>query len=398
MRKILLLGTFVLITFFKISAQEKLISDKPLPIMAWAGIPETETNLERFRELKDMGINVNLSNYPSADAMQKALDLALQVGIKMVTSCPELKSDPETTVKRFMNHPALAGYFLRDEPVRKDFAELAAWAKKIEAFDKKHFCFVNLISSINTTKSEALGTASYAEYVSTFANEVPSQLLSFDFYPILTEGIHESWYAGLEVFSVEAKKLNKPFWAFGLASSYNELHPVPTIAALRLQLYSNLAYGAQGLEFWAYWMSPGLRCAPIGLDGKRTLVYDRIKAVNNEIQNLAGVFVGAKVVAVRHTGVVIPKGTSQLTSLPSAIKVFETEGSGAVVSILENGANTFFMVVNRDLNKNLPIIIQGDESLKKVLKDGSTVKASVYSNTTEIEPGDVAIYMFPTKK
>ena len=227
---------------------------------------------------------------------------------------------------------------------------------------------------------------------------MPSQLLSFDFYPILSEGIHESWYAGLEVFSAEAKKLGKPFWAFGLASSYNELHPVPTISALRLQLYSNLAYGAQGLEFWAYWMSPGLRCAPIGLDGKRTLVYDRIKTVNNEIQNLAGVFVGAKVVSVRHTGVVIPKGTSQLSSLPSAIKVFETVGSGAVVSLLENGVNSFFMVVNRDLNKSLPIIIQGDESLKKVLKDGSIVKASAYSNTTEIEPGDVAIYMFPTKK
>lgn len=398
MRKILLLGTFVMITFFTISAQEKLTSVKPLPIMAWAGIPENESNIERFRELKEMGINVSLSNYATSDAMQKGLDLAQQAGIKMVTSCPELKSDPESTAKRFINHPALAGYFLRDEPVRKDFAELAQWAKQIETIDKIHFCFVNLISSINTTKSEALGTATYAEYVNTFATEVPSQLLSFDFYPILSEGIHESWYAGLEVFSAEAKKLGKPYWAFGLASSYNELHPVPTIPALRLQLYSNLAYGAQGLEFWAYWMSPGLRCAPIGLDGKRTLVYDRIKAVNNEIQNLAGVFVGAKVISVKHTGVVIPKGTSQLSSLPSAIKVFETEGNGAVVSILENGANTFFMVVNRDLNKNLPIIIQGDESLKKVLKDGSIVKASAYSNTTEIEPGDVVIYMFPTKK
>ena len=151
MRKILLLSIFILITFFRINAQEKLTSVKPLPIMAWAGIPESETNLERFRELKEMGINVNLSNYPNADAMQKALDLAQQVGIKMVTSCPELKSDPETTVKRFINHPALAGYFLRDEPVRKDFAELAQWGKQIEAIDKNHFCFVNLISSINTT-------------------------------------------------------------------------------------------------------------------------------------------------------------------------------------------------------------------------------------------------------
>jgi len=397
MRKILLLGTFVIITFFTIRAQEKLTSDKPLPIMAWAGIPDSETTIERFRELNEMGININLSNYPNADAMQKALDLAQQVGLKMVTSCPELKSDPEKTAKRFINHPALAGYFLRDEPVRKDFAELAAWAKKIEAVDKKHFCFVNLISSINTTKSEALGTATYAEYVNTFASEVPSRLLSFDFYPILTAGIHESWYAGLEVFSAETKKLGKPFWAFGLASSYNELHPIPTLAALRLQLYSNLAYGAQGLEFWSYWMSSGLRCAPIGLDGKRTIVYDRIKTVNNEIRNLAGVFVGAKMVSVKHTGVVIPKGTSQLSSLPSAIKVFETEGEGALVSTLENGANTFFMIVNRDLQKSLQITILGDETLKRVLKDGSVVWASAYATTTEIEPGDVAIYMFPTK-
>ena len=257
---------------------------------------------------------------------------------------------------------------------------------------------MNLISSINTTKTEALGTTSYAEYVSTFAKEVPSQLLSFDFYPILSQGIHESWYAGLEVFSAEAKKLDKPFWAFALASSYNELHPIPTIAALRLQLYSNLAYGAQGLEFWAYRMSPGLRCAPIGLDGKRTIVYDRIKSVNNEIQNLAGVFVGAKMVSVKHTGIVIPKGTSQLSTLPSAIKVFETEGEGALVSTLENGVSTFFMIVNRDLQNSLPITILGDETLKRVLKDGSVVRASAYSTTTEIEPGDVAIYMFPTKK
>ena len=366
--------------------------------MAWAGIPENETNPERFLELKEMGINVNLSNFASAEAMQKALDLAQQIGIKMVTSCPELKSDPAGTAERFMNHPALAGYFLRDEPVRKDFAELGEWAKRIAAVDSKHFCFVNLISSINTTKSEALGTTTYAEYVSSFAKEVPTQLLSFDFYPILSVGIHESWYNGLEVFSAEAKKLNMPFWAFALAISYNDLHPIPTIPALKLQLYSNLAYGAQGLEYWAYWMSPGLRCAPIGLDGRRTLVYDRIKAVNNEIQNLAAVFVGAKVVSVNHTGVVTPKGTTQLSSLPSAIKVFETEGEGALVSILENGTNTFFMVVNRDLKKSMQYTIMGDQTLRRVLKDGSIVRASVYSNTTEIEPGDVAIYMFPTKK
>ena len=83
----------------------------------WPGIPAGETNVDRFKELKEMGININLSSYPNADAMQKALDLAHEAGMKMVTSCPELKTDVEKTVKRFMDHPALAGYFLRDEPV-----------------------------------------------------------------------------------------------------------------------------------------------------------------------------------------------------------------------------------------------------------------------------------------
>ena len=84
-------------------------------------------------------------------------------------------------------------------------------------------------------------------------------------------------------------------------------------------------------------------------------------------------------------------------TLPSAIKVFEAEG-GAVVSQLENGVNTFFVVINRDLNTSLPITILGDKSLKRVLKDGTVVLASAYAATTEIEPGDVAIYMVPTKK
>ena len=366
--------------------------------MAWSGIPAGENNIDRFMELKEMGININLCNYANVEEMKKGLDLAERAGITMVTSCPELKSDPQNTVKKFMHHPALAGYFLRDEPVRKDFAELEEWARKIEAIDSLHFGFVNLIASINLTQTEALGTKSYADYVSTFAKEVPSKLLSFDFYPILTVGVHENWYHGLEVFSAEAKKLGKPMWAFALASSYNELHPIPTLAALRLQQYSNLAYGAQGLEYWSYWMSEGLRCAPIDLNGRRTVVYDRIKEVNKEIQTLAGVFVGSRVMSVRHTGVVIPKGTTRLTTLPYAIKVFETEGSGALVSTLENGENTFFVVVNRDLTEPMSIVIFGDNSLKRVLKDGSVVSAKRYDPKLEIGPGDIAIYSFPTKK
>jgi hypothetical protein len=397
-RKILLVSFYITVSLYSVTAQERIVSDKPIPIMAWSGIPPEETTIERFTELKEMGINVNLCNYPNADAMQKALDIAQKVGVKMVTFCPELKTDCENTVKRFMNHSALAGYFLRDEPILKDFAELGEWAKKIRSIDNGHFCFVNLIAAIHPTKTEALGTSSYAEYIKTFVAEVPVSQVSYDFYPVLTEGLHERWYEGLGIVSAESQKLGMPFWAFALASSYNELHPEPTIPALRLQMFSNLAYGAQGLEYWSYWMSQGLRSAPVGLNGKRTIMYDRIKLVNSEIQALAGVFTGAKVISVNHTGTVIPRGTTRLTSLPDAVKVFETEGSGTLVSTLENGDSTFFVIVNRDLEKSLPFIIYGDDTLKKILKDGTIVKAGIYDSKNELEPGDMAVYMFPTKK
>ena len=168
---------------------EKIVPDRPLPIMAWAGIPAGETNIERFRELKEMGININLSNYPDAEAMQQALDLAQQVGIGMVTSCPELKTDPEKDGQADNeSHRHWLAIFCVIEPVRKDFADLGDWTKKIEAVDSKHFCFVNLIASIHTTKTEALGTNTYAEYVSAFAREVPSHIALLRFLSCFGRG------------------------------------------------------------------------------------------------------------------------------------------------------------------------------------------------------------------
>jgi hypothetical protein len=397
MKKVLLVCVFAIVFLGCVMAQAKIESGKQISIIAWSGIPAEETTVEKFTELKEMGVNINLCNYPDAESMKKALDLAQKVGIRMITSCPELKTDCEKTVKKFMNHPALAGYFLRDEPIQKDFSELGEWAKKIKSIDSYHFCFVNLIAAIHPTKTEALGTNSYAEYIRTFAETVPVLQISYDFYPVLNEGIHERWYEGLEIVTAESRKLGLPFWAFALASSYNELHPEPTIPALRLQMFSNLAYGAQGLEYWSYRMSQGLRSAPIGLDGKRTLIYDRIKQVNSEIQAFAGVFAGAKVVSVNHTGTVIPRSTSRLTTLPQAIKVFETEGDGALVSTLENGDKTYFLVINRNLTKSMSYIIFGDESLKKVLKDGTIVSTGNYNSKSELEPGDMAVYLVPTQ-
>ena len=143
-------------------------------------------------------------------------------------------------------------------------------------------------------------------------------------------------------------------------------------------------------------MSEGLRSAPIGLDGKRTVVYERIQALSKEMQPYAAVFMGSKLISVNHTGVVVPKGTTQLMKLPDAIKVFDADE--ALVSILENGAYTYFIVVNKNLHHSMPTVILTEDGVERIAKDGTASQAKNYSPNLEIEPGDMAIFRYPTKK
>lgn len=369
-----------------------------MPILAWYGIPATESTVARFEEQRAAGFTHNFSIFYHAEEVAKALDAAQKVGIKLIITCNELKTDPEATVKRFMNHPALAGYFLRDEPLCSDFAELGAWAKRIQAVDNKHFCYLNLFPTGTKEHFQALGVQNYREYITRFDKEVPLEFLSFDHYPVTNTGLKEEWYENLEDISIEAAKAGKNFWAFAMATKH-WMYPSPTLAMLRLQMYSNLAYGAQGLQYFTYWTPVDnpqfdFREGPIGLDGKRTVIYDRVKTMNEELHNLSGIFAGAKVLSVRHTGPQIPRSTKRLTTLPQPVKLLETDGKGAVVSLLKNGDRTFMVIINRDYEASMKLTFCAEPSVKRILKDGSIVPADAYTGALEVDPGDAIIYMW----
>lgn len=406
MRKLFLLILFLSVCLTKGYSQNKPESAGSIPILAWYSIPASETSVERYQEMKDAGITYSLSFFSNIGDVEKALDAAEKVGVKLLVSCPELKKEPEQTVKQLMNYPAVAGYHLMDEPNIHLFPELADWAKKIQSVDNKHFCYVNMFP--NFADSSQLGTKNYKEYVEEYLKQIPMQFVSFDYYPVMKDHLSKSWYENLELISAESKKSGKPFWAFALTTNYDNDHVTPqTLAAMRLQVYSDLAYGAQGIEYFTYWSATSVnapsgedqRGAPISVTGKRSVVYDRVKQMSREIKNLSGVFLGAKVVSVRHTGIgKIPTGTIRLTSLPNAIKVLETNGAPALVSFLEKGENSFLVIVNKDFLNNMNLTVYGDETVKRILKDGSAVPSSAYENSMELDPGDAVIYMFPTEK
>jgi len=379
-------------------AQDKLNLSAQMPIIAWYGIRANEATVERFKELKEAGFTINFSEYSTMEEVETALDAANKVGIQLIIACPELRKEPEKTVRRFMKHPAVAGYFLRDEPVVADFAALAAWAKRIQAVDNSKFCYLNLYPTGGEEHLKFLGVQNYREYVSRFNKEVPLPFLSFDHYPVLGDNVLKAeWYENLEEFSDESAKVGKDFWAFALATKHGP-YPIPTQASLRLQLYSDLVYGAQGLQYFTYWTPAGdsfydYQHGPIGLDGKRTEIYDLVKEMNAEIKSIAGIFLGAKILSVRHTGSVIPRGTKRLTNLPEKVNVLDTHGYGAIVSLIENGDKKYLTIVNRSLKDTMELTFYADPSVKRVLKDGSLVQADTYTATLMISPGDILIYL-----
>jgi len=390
-----------------------LLSIEGMPILAWWGVQEH--TVERYKELKECGIDYNLTFYMNVEQLPQAMDAAKEAGVKMIISCPGLFSEPDKFVSRFIDHSALAGYFVSDEPPRNDFPVLGEFVQKIQAADKKHFCYVNLYP-LGVPYSR-IKTITYLKYVQLFLKEVPVKVLSFDYYPITANksgvrSLRTRWYENLEIISDEARKSGKPFWAFTLATAFLS-QPIPTLADLRLQVYSNLAYGAQGIQYFTYWTPEpygkwNFHDGPIDNNtNQKTQTWYTVQQMNREIKSLSGVFSGAQVMQVRHIVTnasgkngSIPKGTVRFdfSNRPAEASIIKTltvpKNANAVVSFLKNGNRCYMVIINRNLSggDNITFTVTGGDGLQLIKKDGTAVSASSEDSSMTVTPGDALIY------
>jgi hypothetical protein len=375
---------------------ERLADSGSLPVLAWGGPPPAHTDPQTYRELADCGFTDSFSGFADADSMEHALDIAHAAGVRLLISCPELKTDTHKTVERFKHHPALGGYFLQDEPSATEFGRLADWAKAIREKDAEHHVYINLFPSYAT--ADQLGVGSYQAYVDQFARQVPASMISFDFYPVVGHAIRADWYQNLETISAAARTVHKPVWAFALSLRHYD-YPTATQANLREQIYSDLAYGAQAIQYFTYWQ-PGIDGSgdsPIDFNGKRTVVYDRVKEMNAEIRGVAPIFLGSTVIGVGHTGIKVPAGTRAYQPA-SPVTELSTQGTGTIVSLLAKGNRRFLVVVNRDIERSMPLRVGFDAStpVKQVVKDGTIRPLDNRVATETIDPGDMRAFTWTT--
>lgn len=361
-----------------------------IPITAWFGVPDDYLELEHFENLKDAGFNINNYRYQNNDNVEKALNLSYQVGIKTIINSKEFPNNLSSTVNRFKDHPATAGYFIIDEPPIQTLHLFKEMVNKITDIDNKNFNYINLLPTYGDA-----GTKDYNEYIYRYSTEIPLDFISFDFYPIIANWVRDDWYYNLEIIRNISTEINKPFWAFALSTSHGN-YPIPTLEHLRLQVYSNLAYGAKGIQYYTYWTitSPNFvyESGPIDKDGSKTKVYDLVKQMNKEIKSFSHIYLTSKVKNVSHYGN-IPFGTTRSSIYPDYIESLDIRGGNALLSEMENNENTFYMIQNTNLYNEIGIEIKADSLTSVILKDGTIIPTKYIKEEFKLTPGDMVMFI-----
>ena len=299
------LGAFLFVTVFCFAAADrpdavKSASAGParLPIMTWPGPDGSMLNAETFRLVAEAGFSVNMSFLGRREANLKALDLARAAGLKLMIQddrVAKLLEDPSAplealaaVVADYKNHSALFGYFITDEPNASKFGRLGAIVARLKALDPVHPSYINLFPTYaNETQ---LGTPTYEEHIARYLETVRPPFLSFDHYPVTTSGLRPDYYRNLEIVRAMALAGRLDLWAFTLVTPH-AVYPPPTAAHVRLQLWSDIAYGAKALQYFTfvtpggtdYNWGPGL----IDEDGRPGPAYGIAREVNAEIRTTA---------------------------------------------------------------------------------------------------------------
>ncbi len=337
----------------------------PLPtgrfrIAMWCGPPANEMTQARVLEIRKAGFTT-MSNacdgatyVPSYDSLM--LSLAANAGLDVIVSDQRIQdalagtnaaANLDAVVADYSKSPALAGYFVGDEPSAGSFPAVASVVSWLASRDAAHFAYTNLLPDY--ASAGQLGTATYDDYVSQFLSTVKPAIFSYDYYPFLTGGADApTFFADMAVVRARALAAKTPFFQFTQAISYNG-HRATTAAEKLWVGTETLAYGGAGVSYFTYWTPPqtteSFGAAIIDSSGNETSQYAEVTAINSTLSAFGKYLVPATSTAVFHNG---PLASGTVPRVPGA-PVYVPSPAPLTVGIFSVGAgDVYAFLANRD--------------------------------------------------
>eukprot|EP00750_Incisomonas_marina_P018867 INCI3160.1.p1 GENE.INCI3160.1~~INCI3160.1.p1 ORF type:complete len:434 (-),score=66.14 INCI3160.1:134-1435(-) len=215
---------------------------------------------ERYQEIRDANFTAVLGGFGATtpDQIQAQIAAAEANGLGAIVHADmglNISDLPSS------NSSAFWGYQLQDEPPASDFQQLADDMDGFAAARPDKLVFINLLP--NYANAQQLGTPTYGEYVEQYVDTVQPDVLCMDHYPLFTAPdtatgnmTKQGYRDNLDVLRDVGLRKDLPFWNFFNVMPYDN-HEDPTLAQIRWQAFTSLAYGSKGLLYFCYWTPPG---------------------------------------------------------------------------------------------------------------------------------------------
>jgi hypothetical protein len=330
------------------------------PVSYWYGPPATSNTLDTWRTVRDCNFTFcgPRSGY-SLEQNRLMLSFCQKLNIKAIVV--DGRIDPRMTdregwqdriagiVADYRDDSALYGYHLKDEPNYRDFKALGQINAEFLQHDPHHLPYVNLFPTYASTKQ--LGTPTYADHLDKYLSIVEPRVLSYDHYCLKRDGTDRpDYFENLSLIREYGIRYGVPPWnivqSLSLIANWT-----PTVAEMRWQVYTSLAYGMKGIVWFTYWSEKSReqkgRVGIVDSEGKPTRLYPIVQRLNGEMKVLGRTLLGLTSTGVFHTGE-IPAGCRRLgtdalvsapTEMPLVIGFFRNE-KGVDYVMVVNGNRT----------------------------------------------------------
>lgn len=385
--------------------------------------------------LKNAGVNnicFTWNEYRAdTDAIMRALDQAQKFGMTyfvrdnmvaywsgentMLTGGATL----EEIVAPYINHPACAGVFGRDEPTAGEFESYFRLIEEVYGSGKYEGkdVYMNLLPNYATTA--AFGKyQTYEGYVRGFmegATKLP--YLGYDYYPFLSSAHNldnmnaTRYFENLSLIRKVAMEYEIPFWVYvcvGELSNPTDYPYYPSKEAYMWSINTLLAYGMKGLQYYSTIQSPVdedltdsaadtvewknyMRHGFIGAMGNVNRWYYYSVEAAQQIQAADEFLMHAQNMGVIATGSrakYLGNGDEVLSS-GSFRELKSVSAKEAIVGCFDYQGYTMLYVVNNDVDVKQKITLNFDNNYGyDVIQRGTTASVSGKSLTLTVEAGE----------
>jgi hypothetical protein len=366
----------------------QLPNPKDFAIMAWGGAPSDPLQLHG---MKDAGLNI--AGFCRVEDLDKVRDAELSCFIsdprisgydwEKLPAESEIRSRIGELAKAIGGNPAAIGFYLRDEPhtaLMPGLGRVAAIAREIMP---GKWPYVNLFPY--RVSPARLGTDSYDKYVRMLVDTIGQPFLSYDNYSLVGGEMLDYFYTNLEIVRRLSLETKTPFWNCILANSHFN-YMEPSDATFHLQVYSTLAYGGRGIQYFTYFAPEigNYRLAAVDQFGNRTATWEKLRLINNEIHALAPTMLKLRSTGVYHYPDVPDQGKPLSASkLVKSVEMTQryvkppVAGRFLIGEFEDADGRPYVMLVNKDLNNSFQF------SLHLANEHAKLIRISPYSGKEE---------------